>query len=157
MAKLPPRLVPARMRVTAQPIKAVPPRRGIAPTSAPFTPSPPPVQPAPGPFSQWTAPEAPMSTARLQIFTRFTQAEIPILIHTGGAGWTRIKLTLEDAGPVVVGTGTDLFPVLSGKGMLLPSDAERDFVLREGDSLYIAADAPNRVAVVIEPIPESVR
>jgi len=67
--------------------------------------------------------------------------------------WVKIKLRLETAGPVAVGTNTkNIVPVLSGAGGLLGAD-EVSLVLKKGDILYIAANATNRVRMVTEPIP----
>jgi hypothetical protein len=67
--------------------------------------------------------------------------------------WTKVKLRLETAGPVAVGTNIkNIIPVLSGIGALL-GEADLELVLKKGDILYIASNATNRVRMVTEPIP----
>lgn len=149
MARLPPRLVPPRNRVSAPQQRAKMVARAPAPFSAPPQPS------APAPFPTTTPPEAPMANARLQTYTLFTRENEALLVHQAAPGWVVVKLELEDAGPVSVGTSADLFPVLSGKGRLLPTDRERSFRMTLGDKLYVAADTRNRIAVTIEPMPEA--
>lgn len=66
--------------------------------------------------------------------------------------WCRVKVYLETAGPVAVGLGENLSPVLSGKGILLPSGGpELEFELQKGDRLYYIATAINRVKVIVVP------
>ena len=55
------------------------------------------------------------------------------------------RLTLENAGPVAVGTMSAITPVLSGKGELLETDVPRTFYIAKGTRLYIAATGVNRV------------
>lgn len=89
--------------------------------------------------------------ATTEIFTYFTKVGGTHRL-VSATKWTRARLFLETAGPVAVSTKGDLVPVLSGKGILLPPGQEIEFVLPRGDRLYIAADAVNRVKVIIEPI-----
>ncbi len=67
--------------------------------------------------------------------------------------WVRITLRLQTAGPVAVSTREQIVPVLSGLGILLPIDDFITFILPAGSRLFIAAEATNRVAVQIEPVP----
>lgn len=108
-----------------------------------------------------TAPVASPSIAaganRMQTYTYFTKvtangAEIPVL-YSGDRLWARVKLTLETAGPVAVGQSSQLLPVLSGKGTLLPTGQEMEFTIAKGTRLYIASTSVNRVKVTIEPLP----
>lgn len=94
---------------------------------------------------------------RTQLFTYFTKvavtgSEIPVL-YSGDRLWARVKLTLETAGPVVVGQASQILPVLSGKGILLSTNQEREVTIAKGTKLYIASTSVNRVRVVIEPFP----
>lgn len=67
--------------------------------------------------------------------------------------WIQVKLRLETAGPVAIGTRAEIQPVLGGQGALL-GDEEMEIVLHKGDKLYYAAQAVNRVRVLIEPAPQ---
>lgn len=88
------------------------------------------------------------------IFTYFTKPTGLSELLYSAESWINISLVLETAGPVAVSTRQDVTPVLSGKGILLAPDGEPTrFVLPRGDRLYIAAEAVNRVKVVIEPFP----
>ncbi len=91
--------------------------------------------------------------ARTQIYTRFTKANGVTELLYSPENWIRIRLTLETAGPVAVGTSNNLSPVLTGRGILLLVNEEIDFVIAKGDKVYIVADTINRVKVIIEPIP----
>lgn len=91
---------------------------------------------------------------RTQIYTYFTkptgQSE---QLYSGDRMWARVTLTLETAGPVAVGNMSAISPVLSGKGALLETGEPTPFDIARGTKLYIAADALNRVKVVIQPLP----
>ena len=78
--------------------------------------------------------------------------ETPI-IYNGDRLWAKITLTLETAGPVVVGTQSGLAPVLSGKGQLLATGDPATFHIMKGVRLYILSTGVNRVKFVTEPIP----
>lgn len=93
---------------------------------------------------------------RTQTYTYFTAitgtgADIPIL-YNGDRLWARVKLTLETAGPVVVGEKSQILPVTSGKGRQLPTGREVEYVISKGTKLYIASTTVNRVSVTIEPL-----
>ncbi len=95
--------------------------------------------------------------SRSDYYTYFTKVpangtETPILF-TGDRLWTKVTLTLETAGPVVVGTVAQLQPVLSGKGIRLTTGQAREFFIAKGSKLYVQATAVNRVAVSIEALP----
>lgn len=67
--------------------------------------------------------------------------------------WMRVKLRLETAGPVTVGTNAHLETAIgSGAGSSLGVD-ELVIVLKKGDTLYYIANATNRVRIIREPIP----
>lgn len=66
--------------------------------------------------------------------------------------WCTVKLFLETAGPVSVGLRQDIAPVLSGRGVLLPSGGpEVEFQMQIGDRLYVVAESVNRVRLIIVP------
>lgn len=100
------------------------------------------------------------SDRQTETFTYFTtigpqpnQGGTPVL-YNGDRLWANVTVTLETAGPVAVGTRSELFPVLSGKGVLLDTDVPKTFVIGKGYSrLYIASTSINRVKVEIEPFP----
>lgn len=86
------------------------------------------------------------------IWTTFTQAGGTKLLYSANT-WVTVRVTLTTAGPVVVGNKQSLDPVLSGQGMLLVTDETMVFSLGSGSRLYYAADAVNRLSVVVEPVP----
>lgn len=83
---------------------------------------------------------------------QLTGSTVPVL-YNGDRLWARVRLTLETAGPVVVGQSSQILPVLSGKGVLLPTGQEFDITIAKGTKLYIASTSVNRVKVIIEPLP----
>lgn len=100
------------------------------------------------------APNTLQGDLRTVLQTFFTKADLDAqIIYNGDRLWAKVTLTLEDAGPVSVGTMADLFPVLSGKGILLAPNRPAEFVIGKGSILYIAATAVNRVSMQIEPLP----
>ena len=103
-------------------------------------------EPSPGP-----------GNSRAQISTYFTKIPVvgestPIL-YNGDRLWARVSLTLETAGPVAVGTMSQITPVLSGKGQLLETGKETYFDIAKGTRLYISATSVNRVKLKIEALP----
>jgi hypothetical protein len=91
------------------------------------------------------------NTGKTETYTHFTQPTGTHLLYAPLAGWFLVRLILENAGPVSVGTKQELQPVLNGAGVLLPTGIERRITIGAGDRLYIAATAINRVSVIIEP------
>jgi hypothetical protein len=92
----------------------------------------------------------PDNAQQTDIYNYFTvPGETKILISA--SRWILVRLTLETAGPVAVGTRATLAPVLSGKGPLLPTGVPFEFTLAPGNRLYILAESVNRVKVVNEP------
>lgn len=94
---------------------------------------------------------------RSQIYTYFTKVPVageatPIL-YNGDRLWARVTLTLETAGPVAVGTASQITPVLSGRGQLLETGLPLVFDIAKGVKLYIASTSVNRVKVSIQPLP----
>ena len=96
--------------------------------------------------------DIPPATGRSEVSTYFTQVGGNQLLYQA-EGWVRLRLLLETAGPVAVGTRDDILPVLSGKGALLSRDVEMVFPLTKGQRIYITATAVNRVRRIIEPVP----
>jgi len=88
---------------------------------------------------------------KTDLYTMFTTAIGETREFYSAQSWVKITLRLETAGPVAVSTREQLLPVLSGLGTLL-SDEDLVFVLSKGNRLYYAAEAVNRIRVVIEPI-----
>lgn len=78
--------------------------------------------------------------------------DTPIL-YNGDRLWARITLTLETAGPVAVGTQSNISPVLSGKGQLLQTGVPLTFDIMKGTRLYILSTGINRVKYSTAPIP----
>lgn len=93
-----------------------------------------------------------LQTYRTEIFTFFTEPGIQTTLYSA-ENWVRMKLTLQTAGPVAVGTRAELLPILSGKGVLLDTNVEYKVYLAKGTRFYIASGAVNRVTVTVEPIP----
>jgi hypothetical protein len=95
--------------------------------------------------------------AHTEIYTYFTRppgADGKASLLYSAESWIRAELVLETAGPVAVSTRQEIFPVLSGKGILLEADGEPiEFLLPRGDRLFIAAESINRVKFVVEPLP----
>lgn len=87
------------------------------------------------------------------IYTYFTEPDGETKLLYSAAGWVKMELTLETAGPVAFSTRESVTPVLTGRGILLITDEAIDFVLPKGNRVFIAAEAINRVKVIIEPIP----
>jgi hypothetical protein len=94
---------------------------------------------------------------RTLIYTFFTAlpnvGEPTPILYNGDRLWARITLTLETAGPVSVGTISNLAPVLGGNGELLETDFPMTFDIYKGTRLYILSTGVNRIKVVVSPIP----
>jgi hypothetical protein len=78
--------------------------------------------------------------------------DTPIL-YNGDRLWARITLTLETAGPVAVGTQSNIDPVLSGKGQLLQTGVPITFDIMKGTRLYVISTGINRIKFATGPIP----
>ena len=87
---------------------------------------------------------------RTEVYTLFTDATgVTRLIYTAET-WTTLRMTLETAGPVSVGTRENLGNVLSGQGMLLPTGREREWTLPPGQRFFWVAESINRVTLSVE-------
>jgi hypothetical protein len=94
-----------------------------------------------------------LQTYVTEAYTYFTQADGKSHLLYSAENWVKIKLELETAGPVAVGTAANITPVLGGRGILLDDDELYEVVLPRGTRFYITSEATNRVSVTIEPIP----
>jgi hypothetical protein len=94
-----------------------------------------------------------LQTHRTEVYSYFTAADGETALLYSAENWVRIKLTLETAGPVSVGTAAELAPVLGGRGRLLDTSVEYEVYLARGTRFYVVADTINRLSVTIEPIP----
>lgn len=92
------------------------------------------------------------TSTKTRAYTYFTTPGETKLLYSA-EGWVKARLILEDAGPVSIGMDQNTNPVLSGKGILLPTNEEIHFVISKGDRIFIAAEAINRVKFIIEPLP----
>jgi hypothetical protein len=94
---------------------------------------------------------------RSQLSTFFTKVPVvgepTTVLYSGDRLWADVTLTLETAGPVAVGTASQITPVLSGRGALLETGTPLTFRIAKGSKLYIAATAVNRVKMFIQPVP----
>lgn len=97
-------------------------------------------------------PDIPAATGRTEISTYFTKIGGNHLLYQA-EGWVGLRIMLETAGPVAIGTRDDVEPVLSGKGITLVRDVEVAFPLAKGNRVFITAGAVNRVRLIIEPVP----
>lgn len=97
------------------------------------------------------------SQIRLSAYTYFTKiptnGQNPQILYNGDQMWARLTLELETAGPVAVGQSSDLFPVLSGKGLLLETGNPISLDVAKGNVIYVAASGVNRIKVKLEPYP----
>lgn len=91
---------------------------------------------------------------RARVYTWFTNASSATeILYDGDRLWARVTVELQTAGPVVIGTDSNLTPVLGGKGVVLTPGEPRSVNIARGTKLYIASTAVNRVAVVVEAVP----
>lgn len=90
---------------------------------------------------------------RAEIYTYFTRADGVTHLLYDPKEQIRLRLELETAGPVAVSTREELGPVLSGKGVLLTTGDEQEFILSLGDRMFIIAETSDRVKLIAEPIP----
>lgn len=94
---------------------------------------------------------------RTLVYTFFTSlpnvGESPTILYNGDRLWGRVTLTLENAGPVSVGTISNLDPVLGGNGTLLTTGVPVQFDIYKGTRIYVLATGVNRIKVSVAPIP----
>lgn len=77
---------------------------------------------------------------------------MPVL-YNGDRNWAQVTLTLDTAGPVVVGNRANLAPIFSGNGWTLTTGEPITFTIAKGTRLYIYSSSVNRVKVEIAPLP----
>jgi hypothetical protein len=75
------------------------------------------------------------------------------VLYNGDRQYARVTLVLETAGPVVVGTKQQLYPVTSGKGERLDTGVPFTFNIAKGDRIWVATTSINRIKVQIGPVP----
>lgn len=75
------------------------------------------------------------------------------ILYNGDRNWAKVTLTLDTAGPVVVGNRADLAPIFSGKGWTLTTGEPVTFTIAKGTRLYVLSSSVNRVKVEIAPVP----
>src|SRR5262245_61515026 len=92
------------------------------------------------------------SAKATEIFTLFTAADGETHLLYSAPTWVRVRLTLETAGPVSVGTRQDLGRVLSGQGVLLTTNVEQEWDLDREDRLFWVAESINRVKFSVQGI-----
>ena len=88
-----------------------------------------------------------------EVYTRFTTTDGVTQLLYSAETWVRLRILLETAGPVAVGTRQEIAPVLSGKGRLLPTGREVELILPKGDRFFIVSESVNRVSWSVEAIP----
>lgn len=146
MAKIPPQLLGRRASMTPG-VQAAQAASKIGPVSVDRT-----IAQAPVP-----ADTTGRSQNRAQVTTILTKIPTagaePQILYNGDRLWTRVTLTLENAGPVAVGTSRDIYPVLSGKGQLLTPGEPTPFDIAKGDVLYVAATSVNRIKITVAALP----
>ena len=89
---------------------------------------------------------------RSEISTHFTIPGRNTLLYRADS-WVYLSLVLLDAGPVAVGTRTNVAPVLSGAGGLLVQNEVFRFPVTKGQRIFITANTVQRVRVSIEAPP----
>ena len=110
---------------------------------------------AKGPLDKYAPPPQPTvknTDTKTRANTYFTSVGETRLLYSAES-WVKARLQLEDAGPVAIGMDQGITPVLSGRGILLPTNEWVEFYISRGDRIYIAAESINRVKFIVEPVP----
>jgi hypothetical protein len=94
-----------------------------------------------------------LQTYRTEIYSYFTEASSETQLMYSAENWVKIKLTLQTAGPVSVGTSASIVPAISGRGILLDTGVPFETNLAKGTRFYVTSETVNRINVTIEPIP----
>ncbi len=105
---------------------------------------------APEPQARQGAAET--KTTATTYFTKVATDETQIL-YNGDRQWALVTVTLQTAGPVVVGLVAKLTPVLSGKGIDLTPNVPVTLRVAKGNRVWIASTSVSRVKYVVEPAP----
>jgi hypothetical protein len=82
-----------------------------------------------------------------------TPDRAPQVLYNGDRQNARLRLTLETAGPVAISNKQNIYPVLSGKGVLLENGVPLTMTIAKGNRVFVASTAANRIKVEVEPIP----
>ena len=75
------------------------------------------------------------------------------ILYNGDRQHAQVTLTLETAGPVIVGTKQQLYPVTSGKGARLETGVPTTFYISKTNRIWVATSSLNRVSVTVQPVP----
>jgi hypothetical protein len=95
------------------------------------------------------------NTAQTYVYTYFTKPTgvTELFYNNNEREWVTVSLTLENAGPVDVGTSQNIEPVGSGKGRGLTTGVPIIITLPPSQRLYFVSNTINRVSVQISPFP----
>jgi len=96
---------------------------------------------------------AELTTETSTFFARPSVDGQPVVLYNGDRKYAQIVLTLETAGPVVIGNKQQLYPITSGKGQRLETGVPFTFTVAKGSRLWIATTSINRLKVTVEPLP----
>jgi hypothetical protein len=105
------------------------------------------------PDSKGGEPAKQLKTYSTEVYSYFTVPTTESDLLYSAESWVKMKLTLETAGPVAVGTAANITPVLGGNGRLLDTSEEWEVILSKGTRIYVTSQTVNRLSVTIEPIP----
>jgi hypothetical protein len=95
-----------------------------------------------------------LQTYRTWVTTFFTLGSVESELLYSAENWVRIRVSLQTAGPVAIGTVSEIVPVLSGKGIILdPDDDPWEAMVPKGTRVYVASETVNRLDVTVDPIP----
>jgi hypothetical protein len=110
---------------------------------------------AKGPLDRFQPPSEPyaIQAPLINLKTYFTVADGQTHLLYTAQSWVKARLMLENAGPVAIGHDQEITPVLSGRGLLLPTLEWVEFNMTKGSRIFIAAEAINRVKLQIAPVP----
>jgi hypothetical protein len=91
-----------------------------------------------------------------EVYTYFAKPSLDgtaAILYNGDRQYAQVVLTLETAGPVIVGTKQQLYPVTSGKGARLETGVPTKFTISKTNRLWVATGSLNRISVTIQPVP----
>lgn len=96
---------------------------------------------------------AELTTETSTFFARPAVNGQPVVIYNADRLYAQVTFTLETAGPVIVGTKQQLYPVTSGKGIALDTGVPMSFMVAKGNRIWVATTSINRIKVTIQPLP----
>lgn len=99
------------------------------------------------------SPDQRLGNYKTLIQTFFTKPGVETILYQANVPWARLKILLETAGPVVIGTGPGMAPINSGRGALLRTDEELEFDVAAGNKIFIFSTTANRVRLIVQPLP----